>query len=139
MALGKNCRDNEGSWTEGVVGFVRRRGMDAEVARHARSVSSGWSGWPPFLTAEWSYNGRHASSRAGIERMPSRSRREENSAVVQIYPEAPGIDRSRVTVGPICSEVLEEFPERIEELNSWDSGWGSTGESATESVWTAKR
>ena len=91
--------DNEGSWEEGVVGFVRRRAMDAEVVRRARSVSSGWSGWPPFLTAEWSYNGGHASSRVGNERMLSRSRREENTEVVLFCPKRAETDKSWVTVG----------------------------------------
>lgn len=139
MALGKSCRDNEDSWEEGVVVFVRRRAMDAEVVRRAPSVSSDWSGWPPFLTAEWSYNGCHASSRVEIERMLSRSRCEENTEVVSFYPKTPETDKSWVTVGLIYSEVPGEFLEMIEELNSWDSGLDSTEESAKESVSIAKR
>lgn len=41
MARGKYHKDNEDSWEEGVVNFVRTREMDAEVVWRAQSVSSG--------------------------------------------------------------------------------------------------
>lgn len=138
MARGKYCRDNEDSWEEGVVRFVRTREMDAEVVWRAQSVSSGSSGLPPFSTAEWSCNGCHASSRLGIERVQSRWRREENTEAVLGYPTAPGNDKSWVIVGLVYSEVLAGFRDRIEVLKSWDSGFDSTEESVKGSVSIAK-
>lgn len=70
--------------------------------------------------------------------MLSRSRREENTEAVLVYPKAPGNDKSLVIVGLVCSEVLAEFRDRIEVLKSWDSGFDSAEESAKGSVSIAK-
>lgn len=134
MARGKNCRDSVDSWEEAVARFVRRQEMDAEVVLSAQSVSSGWSGWLPFLKAEWSYNGCHASSRPGIEQLLSRSRHEENTEAVPIYPKVPDTDKSLATVGLIDLAVLVGFLDTLEGSKSWDSDFDSIEESATESV-----
>ena len=133
MAPGTNRRDNER-----VVGFVRRQEMDAEGVWRAQSVSSGWLGLPPSLTAEWSYNDCHASSRQGIERMPSRSRCEESTAAVMAHLKALGKDKSLATVGLIYSEVLAAFLDRIEVSKSSDSDSDSIEEYVKESVSIAK-
>lgn len=114
--------------------FVRRREMDAEVVWRAQSVASGWSGLPPFLTAEWSYSERHVRSPPGNETMPSRSRREENTEAVLVCPPAPDTDTSWAIVALVDAEALAEFLDRIEGLTSWDSGFGSIEESVTETV-----
>lgn len=137
MARGKNCRDNEDSWEEAVVRFVRRPEMDAEVVWSAQSVSSGWSDLPPFVTAEWSYNGCHASSRPGIEQLRSRSRHEGNTEAVPVYPTPPETDTSWATVGLINLAVLAGFLDTREGLTSGDSDLDSIAESVKESVSTA--